>query len=71
MSKPDIHAFAGFAERLADLSGTIIREAIAKGRSFDTKADRSPVTEIDRRVEDRLRRELAAIQPDHGLVGGG
>lgn len=69
MSKPDIHAFAGFAERLADRSGAIIREAIAKGRSFDTKADRSPVTEIDRRVEDSLRRELAIAHPDHGILG--
>lgn len=69
MSEPDIHAFAALAERLADLSGAIIREAIAKGRSFDTKADRSPVTEIDRRVEERLRRELASAHPDHGILG--
>lgn len=69
MSKPDLFAFARLAERLADLSGTIIRDAIAQQPSFDTKSDSSPVTEIDRLVEASLRRELEAAHPEHGILG--
>lgn len=69
LPKPDLPALARFAEHLADQSGAIIREAIAQRRSFDTKSDRSPVTEIDRRVEASLRRALEAAHPDHGILG--
>jgi len=34
-----------------------------------TKADDSPVTVADREVERALRERLAAVRPDHGLLG--
>ena len=35
----------------------------------ETKGDGSPVTVIDRAVEDRLRAMIAEAYPDHGIVG--
>ncbi|SEB08106.1 inositol monophosphatase family protein [Rubrimonas cliftonensis] len=36
---------------------------------FEIKDDGSPVTALDRAVERRLRREIAAAFPDHGVLG--
>ncbi|WP_448951203.1 inositol monophosphatase family protein [Labrys neptuniae] len=69
MPRLDLEAFAAFADTLADAAGTIIREALAGQRDFLTKADASPVTEIDRRVEARLREEIGRHQPGHGILG--
>ncbi|MGJ4854468.1 inositol monophosphatase family protein [Labrys sp. KB_33_2] len=69
MQRPDLEAFAAFADSLADASGAIIREALANQREFLTKDDASPVTEIDRRVEARLREQIARHYPGHGILG--
>ncbi|MEL6478316.1 MAG: inositol monophosphatase family protein [Pseudomonadota bacterium] len=47
------------------------RETIlAEGPSgFETKADGSPVTAVDRAVEAALRAEITAARPDHGIIG--
>lgn len=69
MQRPDLEAFTTFAGALADASGAIIREALANQREFLTKDDASPVTEIDRRVEARLRQEITRHYPQHGILG--
>jgi len=58
-----------FCERLADASGRLIREASRGALASDAKRDGSPVTAIDRAVEDRLREMIAEAYPDHGIVG--
>ena len=58
-----------FAHLLADAAGEIVRPATRSRRVVHSKADASPVTEIDRAVEMRLREMIAARYPDHGVVG--
>jgi len=60
---------AGFAGRLADASGPLIRDAHRDGFAAEAKGDGSPVTDVDRAVEDRLRAMIAAAHPSHGVVG--
>lgn len=61
------------AEHLADLSRTLLRahwhSAMPGGQPFDDKADASPVTELDRRIELELRETLVRETPAFGVVG--
>ena len=58
-----------FAHLLADAAGEIVRPAARSRRIAHRKADQSPVTEIDRAVEARLREMIAARYPAHGVIG--
>lgn len=58
-----------FAHLLADAAGEIVRPAARSRTVVHRKADASPVTEIDRAVEMRLREMIAARHPDHGVIG--
>jgi len=58
-----------FAERLADASREILLSAPAQRPRAEVKDDSSPVTTVDRAVEDRLRDMIAREYPDHGIVG--
>jgi len=58
-----------FAESLADASRAVIRDVGRTPVRGDSKGDGSPVTAIDKAVEDRLRDLIAAAYPDHGIVG--
>ena len=58
-----------FAERLADASREILLSASAQRPRAEVKDDSSPVTTVDRAVEDRLRDMIAREYPDHGIVG--
>lgn len=69
MEQALVDELAAFAGRLADASGPIILKAHQSGFSTETKADGSPVTNVDRAVEDRLRAMIAMSYPDHGIVG--
>jgi histidinol phosphatase-like enzyme (inositol monophosphatase family) len=62
--------FVDFAGQLADESGRTLR-ALARGerRAFDTKEDASPVTELDRRIEARMREMIGETFPQHGVLG--
>ncbi len=69
MDQDLIEDLAGFAGRLADASGPLIRDAHRDGFAAEAKGDGSPVTDVDRAVEDRLRAMIAAAHPGHGIVG--
>ncbi len=58
-----------FAHLLADAAGDIVRPAARSRRVVHRKADASPVTEIDRAVEVRLREMIGARYPGHGVIG--
>ncbi len=64
----DITAFRDLAERLADTARAIVREGRNR-LAMDIKADGSPVTAIDRAVEQALREILAREVPGHGVLG--
>ncbi len=60
--------FKDLAERLADTARAIVREG--RGRlSMEIKADGSPVTAIDKAVEEAVRNILTREVPDHGVLG--
>lgn len=57
------------ALELADLSDRITLEAFRTSFAVRTKADRTPVTEIDERVENVIRERLQKERPDDAVVG--
>ena len=61
--------FVEFAHLLADAAGEIVRPAARSRPVMHRKADESPVTEIDRAVEARLREMIATRYPAHGVIG--
>jgi len=55
---------------LADLADEITRAHFQPGGfPFENKYDGSPVTAIDRAVEQAIRHRLAVERPDHGVLG--
>jgi histidinol phosphatase-like enzyme (inositol monophosphatase family) len=58
-----------FSEKLADISRAMILQAAREAMRVDLKQDASFVTATDRAVEARLREEIAAAFPDHGILG--
>jgi inositol-phosphate phosphatase / L-galactose 1-phosphate phosphatase / histidinol-phosphatase len=65
---PDLDALSVFAEHLANISSEMLRVAVDAPEA-DVKPDRSFVTATDKAIEQRLRREIAARFPDHGVIG--
>ncbi len=58
-----------FAEHLADTSRTIIREMAQRPFDLEIKSDDSPVTAVDKTVEDALRLQISERFPEHGILG--
>ncbi|MGE4239860.1 inositol monophosphatase family protein [Ramlibacter sp.] len=58
-----------FAEGLANASGAILRENLHTRRGFATKEDDSPVTDIDKHIEETLRTLIRHRYPGHGILG--
>jgi histidinol phosphatase-like enzyme (inositol monophosphatase family) len=54
---------------LADAAGEIIRARFRRPFSVESKADASPVTEVDRLVEQMCRERLSRERPADGIVG--
>ncbi len=65
----DLAPLATFAAHLADLGRAMLVAAEAGRRDIAVKADRSFVTDLDRAIEARLRQEIVARFPDHGIIG--
>ncbi len=67
---PDWIAELEFACELADLASSISLPAFVDGRFLVvTKPDGSPVTDIDRAVEDAVRQHITRRYPDHMVIG--
>lgn len=62
--------FRGFLDELLAQSGAIIRAAWGDTGhiAYESKSDRSPVTEVDRGVEKKLRELINAKFPAHGII---
>ncbi len=65
----DMPELAAFAESLADASREILLPASTCRPEVEVKDDSSPVTAVDRAIEDRLRDMIAGEYPGHGIVG--
>ena len=59
----------GFARQLADAAHDILAPAAAMRPEVEVKADRSFVTALDARIEQRLREMIMARFPAHGILG--
>jgi inositol-phosphate phosphatase/L-galactose 1-phosphate phosphatase/histidinol-phosphatase len=57
------------AHALADRAREIALQWFRTPLTVDLKADASPVTEADRRIEAMCREQLAQRHPSHGIVG--
>ena len=57
------------ANRLADVSGAVIRPHFRSGIAVADKPDLSPVTAADEAAEREIRRILETACPGHGIVG--
>ena len=64
-TSPDLAAALAAAEAAA----RVIRELYAKNVAVQLKADKSPVTEADRRAERAIREVLLEHTPDYGFYG--
>jgi histidinol phosphatase-like enzyme (inositol monophosphatase family) len=67
--KTGLKAYADFGARLADASRAMIEGAMRQAFHTEAKTDGSPVTAVDRAVEERLREMIAKAYPNHGIVG--
>lgn len=65
----DVARFHAAAIELADETRRIIAPMLERGFTTETKPDASPVTDVDRAVELRLRELIRRWFPDHGVVG--
>ena len=61
--------FAAFANRLADAARACIAAFADQAPEPIQKGDGSPVTALDRAVEDRLREMILETYPNHGIIG--
>lgn len=62
-------AFYSAFHAMADEAGKIALPLFRSGHAVETKDDRSPVTQADRAIEQKLRDFVAKTFPDHGFIG--
>ncbi|HUZ64261.1 MAG TPA: inositol monophosphatase family protein [Acetobacteraceae bacterium] len=62
-------ALPGFADHLADVAGGILREQAGLPPQVEIKPDGTPVTQVDRMVEQAVRAEIMRAYPGHGILG--
>ncbi len=65
----NLDEFARFGVHLAGLARQMLLEAAKADTRAEVKPDRSFVTATDKAIEQRLRREISARYPDHGIIG--
>lgn len=61
--------FTGFFDELADVAGAIARDYFRRTIPVDDKQDKSPVTQADREIEQKLRALIGKTFPGHGIIG--
>ncbi|MDR3667245.1 MAG: histidinol-phosphatase [Ignavibacteriaceae bacterium] len=65
----DLKEYSLFAQKLAEISGKIIKSYFRSNISIDTKPDRSPVTIADKKAEELMRNLIMNNFPEHGIIG--
>jgi fructose-1,6-bisphosphatase/inositol monophosphatase family enzyme len=61
--------YLDFAITIARAAGAMIVEGFATNATVQSKADDSPVTEVDMRINDFVIERITASYPTHGLLG--
>lgn len=65
----DIERYHAAVIELADEARRIAAPMLDQGFTTETKADASPVTDVDRAIEGRLREMIGRWFADHGILG--
>jgi myo-inositol-1(or 4)-monophosphatase len=58
-----------FAKALARQGGELIKTNANKSLDIELKSDHSPVTQVDKAINDLISRSIRETYPDHGLLG--
>ncbi|MGE3624146.1 MAG: inositol monophosphatase family protein, partial [Bdellovibrionales bacterium] len=61
--------FAAFFDQMADAARDVALAYFRKNLVVDEKDDRTPVTEADRGIEQKLRDVIRKTFPSHGIIG--
>lgn len=61
--------FSAFFNEAADLAGETVLKYFRQNIPVDDKHDKSPVTQADREIEQKLRELIARKFSDHGVIG--
>ena len=61
--------FVRSAQDMADAAGAYIRQANLSPFSCEIKSDGSPVTDVDKKTEDIIRKIILNRHPQHGISG--
>jgi inositol-phosphate phosphatase/L-galactose 1-phosphate phosphatase/histidinol-phosphatase len=61
--------FADFVNEACDIAGQVTLNYFRKEIPIDDKQDKSPVTQADREIEQRLRDLIGKTFPNHGIIG--
>ncbi len=61
--------FAGFFDELAETAGSVALRYFRKNLIVDEKDDKTPVTQADREIEQKLRDMIHKKFPAHGVIG--
>jgi len=64
-----INQFITFANYLADVSTPIARKYFRKNFAEEKKANDTPVTLADKKIEEEIRKAIQVQFPDHGIIG--
>src|SRR5262245_66344117 len=67
----EIERYHAAAVELAAEARRIVKPALERGFSVETKADASLVTDVDRGIERRLREVIERLFHDSGVIGTG
>ena len=65
----DYHAFAAFADDLAEAARAVTTRHFRTAVATNVKADASPVTIADQETEALIREKIESAYPDHGIFG--
>jgi len=65
----DYHAFAAFADDLAEAARAVTTRHFRTSVAANVKADASPVTIADQETEALIREKIESAYPDHGIFG--
>ncbi|MEN8246875.1 MAG: inositol monophosphatase family protein [Thermodesulfobacteriota bacterium] len=69
MNGSEFKRFGHCAVQAVEAGGTLMRQHARKPFHIEVKDDGSPVTSVDKAVEERMREIISAEHPDHGILG--
>ena len=69
MTDADYSGLASFACELADRARVRLRACFRAPVVVELKDDRTPVTAVDRAIEEELREQIRRRHPEHGILG--